>query len=88
MSAEAESEHVPPQEQPEEHREEHREEHLENGHGDGEGDLDADAEHEVDEAADSRPRKKRRIIKTSDKKFDCPRAYPYAPLLETASQGP
>jgi hypothetical protein len=36
------------------------------------GDIDADAEHEVDDPADSKPKKKRRIIKTPDKKFNCP----------------
>ena len=35
-------------------------------------DVDADAEHEIDEVADSKPKKKRRIIKTSDKKYECP----------------
>ena len=36
------------------------------------GDIDADAEHEVDDPSDSKPKKKRRIIKTPDKKFNCP----------------
>ncbi|KAK5167041.1 uncharacterized protein LTR77_007770 [Saxophila tyrrhenica] len=35
-------------------------------------DADADAEHEVDDPSDSKPKKKRRIIKTPDKKFNCP----------------
>ena len=35
-------------------------------------DMDADAEHEVDDLADAQPRKKRRVVKTSDKKYDCP----------------
>ena len=33
---------------------------------------DIDAEHEADDLGDSKPRKKRRIIKTSDKKYECP----------------
>ena len=31
-----------------------------------------DAEHEVDDLTDSKPRKKRRVIKMSDKKYECP----------------
>lgn len=31
-----------------------------------------DAEHEVDELADEKPKKKRRVIKLSDKKYECP----------------
>ena len=34
-------------------------------------DVDEDAEHEVDDLEDSKPRKKRRVIKTSDKKYEC-----------------
>lgn len=33
---------------------------------------DVDAEHEVDELADSKPKKKRRMIKLPDKKYECP----------------
>jgi hypothetical protein len=33
---------------------------------------DMDAEHEADDLGDAKPRKKRRIIKTSDKKYECP----------------
>ncbi len=39
---------------------------------DADADADADAEHEVDDPSDSKPKKKRRIIKTPDKKFNCP----------------
>lgn len=35
-------------------------------------DADADADHEVDELADEKPKKKRRVIKISDKKYECP----------------
>ena len=35
-------------------------------------DVDADAEHEDDDLADAQPKKKRRIVKISDKKYDCP----------------
>lgn len=35
-------------------------------------DMEADAEHEIDEVADSKPKKKRRIVKISDKKYECP----------------
>ena len=37
-------------------------------------DNDVDAEHEVDDLADSKPKKKRRVVKTSDKKYECPHA--------------
>ena len=33
---------------------------------------DADAEHEVDDLADAKPKKKRRVVKLSDKKYECP----------------
>ena len=33
---------------------------------------EADAEHEVDDISSSKPRKKRRIIKATDKKYECP----------------
>lgn len=33
---------------------------------------DIDADHEVDDGAGGKPKKKRRVIKTSDKKYDCP----------------
>lgn len=39
---------------------------------DREEDLEADADHEVDDLADSKPKKKRRVIKLSDKKYECP----------------
>ena len=35
-------------------------------------DLEVDAEHEVDDATSSKPKKKRRIIKPTDKKYECP----------------
>lgn len=35
-------------------------------------DLEADAEHELDDLDGTKPRKKRRIIKVTDKKYDCP----------------
>lgn len=35
---------------------------------------DADAEHEEDDLADSKPKKKRRVVKQSDKKYNCPHA--------------
>lgn len=35
-------------------------------------DIEVDADHEVDDLADSKPKKKRRIIKLSDKKYECP----------------
>ena len=35
-------------------------------------DLEADAAHEVDDTSSSKPKKKRRIIKESDKKYECP----------------
>lgn len=31
-----------------------------------------DAEHEVDDVSENKPKKKRRIIKTTDKKYECP----------------
>ena len=34
--------------------------------------MDDDAEHEIDEVADAKPKKKRRVVKTSDKKYECP----------------
>ena len=34
--------------------------------------MDADAEHELDDHADSKPKKKRRVVKTADKKYECP----------------
>lgn len=33
---------------------------------------DADAEHEVDDLVNAQPKKKRRVVQTSDKKYDCP----------------
>lgn len=33
---------------------------------------DVDAEHEVDDFADAKPKKKRRVIKNADKKYECP----------------
>lgn len=33
---------------------------------------DADADHEVDDLADAKPKKKRRVVKLSDKKYECP----------------
>lgn len=45
-------------------------------HGDLEDDRtdeqEVDAEHEVDDGTSSKPKKKRRIIKASDKKYECP----------------
>ena len=38
----------------------------------GEVHSDADAEHEVDDLADAKPKKKRRVVKLSDKKYECP----------------
>lgn len=35
-------------------------------------DADADAEHEEDDLADAKPKKKRRVVKLSDKKYECP----------------
>ena len=35
-------------------------------------DLEVDADHEVDEFDDTKPKKKRRIIKVADKKYECP----------------
>jgi len=35
-------------------------------------DLEVDAEHELDDLDGAKPRKKRRIIKVTDKKYDCP----------------
>ena len=35
-------------------------------------DLEADAEHEVDDASGAKPKKKRRVIKATDKKYECP----------------
>ena len=35
-------------------------------------DMDADADHEVDDVNDSKPKKKRKVIKTADKKYECP----------------
>ena len=35
-------------------------------------DMEADAEHELDELADAKPKKKRRVIRTLDKKYECP----------------
>ena len=35
-------------------------------------DMEVDAQHEVDDIASARPKKKRRIIKPLDKKYDCP----------------
>lgn len=35
-------------------------------------DIDVDADHEVDDLADSKPKKKRRVVKLSDKKYECP----------------
>jgi len=45
--------------------------------GDAEAEMeekheDVDAEHEADDLGDSKPRKKRRMVKTSDKKYECP----------------
>ena len=34
-------------------------------------DMDVDAEHEVDETTESKPKKKRRVINTPEKKFAC-----------------
>lgn len=31
-----------------------------------------DADHEVDDFTENKPKKKRRIIKTTDKKYECP----------------
>ena len=39
---------------------------------DADADADVDAEHEVDDLADAKPKKKRRVIKMSDKKYQCP----------------
>jgi hypothetical protein len=39
---------------------------------DREEDVEADADHEVDDLADSKPKKKRRVVKLSDKKYECP----------------
>ena len=35
-------------------------------------DQEADAEHELDDITSSRPKKKRRVVQDSDKKFECP----------------
>ena len=35
-------------------------------------DIEADADHEVDDLADAKPKKKRRVVKLSDKKYECP----------------
>ena len=35
-------------------------------------DDSADADYEVDDVSASKPKKKRRVVKTSDKKFECP----------------
>ena len=63
------------------HEDEHDENVEEDSVADSIVDVDADADHEVehdaeggDELGDSKPRKKRRVIKTSDKKFNCPTA--------------
>ncbi len=71
MSAAAVDAEVPSRDEQSERQEEQPEDARELG----DNDADADAEHEVDDIEDSKPRKKRRIIKLSDKKFDCPRAY-------------
>lgn len=31
-----------------------------------------DADHEVDDVTETKPKKKRRVIKTTDKKYECP----------------
>jgi hypothetical protein len=51
---------------PDEKRIEHDQEEREDE------DIEVDADHEVDDLADSKPKKKRRIIKLSDKKYECP----------------
>lgn len=33
---------------------------------------DLDAEHEIDDVIDDRPKKRRRVIKIPDKKYECP----------------
>lgn len=40
--------------------------------GPGTEDQEADAEHEYDDISSSRPKKKRRVIQESDKKYECP----------------
>ena len=35
-------------------------------------DIEVDADHDVDDLADSKPKKKRRVVKISDKKYECP----------------
>jgi hypothetical protein len=35
-------------------------------------DIEVDADHEVDDLEDSKPKKKRRVVKISDKKYECP----------------
>ena len=35
-------------------------------------DIEADADHEVDDLSDAKPKKKRRVVKISDKKYECP----------------
>ena len=35
-------------------------------------DIEVDADHEVDDLAETKPKKKRRVIKISDKKYECP----------------
>ena len=34
--------------------------------------IDDDAEHELDDLAEVKPKKKRKIVNTSDKKYECP----------------
>jgi hypothetical protein len=60
MSAEVENANAHPPEQDDEH--------LDNA----DENVDVDADHDLDDLADAKPKKKRRIIKTSDKKFNCP----------------
>lgn len=33
---------------------------------------DLDAEHEIDDLEDAKPKKKRKVIKATDKKYECP----------------
>lgn len=46
---------------------------ISNSNEDQDAEMD-DAEHEVDELAATKPKKKRRVIKTFDKKYECPAA--------------
>lgn len=45
---------------------------MDETHSDADADADADAEHEVDDLAEAKPKKKRRVVKLSDKKYECP----------------